>query len=139
MVGVADVYDALTTDRPYRPPLSPEKALEVMHSQEALFEPRLLARFTEMLGKYPAGSLVRLSDGRLAVVSRPNPRYAAAPFVRIVEGEEGSARLAGEEIDLGVRDPASGDFPLSVETPVDPGSVGLNVPSLLGGNPFCTE
>ncbi len=139
MVGVADVYDALTTDRPYRPPFAPEQALAVMHSQASEFEPRLLGRFTEMLGRYPSGSLVRLTDGRLAVVTRPSPRHAARPFVRLVEWEEETARLAEAEVDLGESDPAHDGFLLSVENTVDPAELGLNVSSLLGGNPFCTE
>jgi len=140
MVGPADVYDALTTDRPYRPALPPQQALEVMHSQESHFEPRLLARFREMLGKYPAGSLVRLSDGRLAAVTKPNPAQAAQPLVRILHlEEETSPRLEEEEIDLSTRDLSTGAFRLTIDTVVDPTPMGLNVCALLGGNFYCTE
>jgi HD-GYP domain-containing protein (c-di-GMP phosphodiesterase class II) len=139
LVGPTDVYDALTTDRPYRPALPPQKALEVMHSQAAHFEPRLLARFTEMLGKYPAGSLVRLNDGNLAVVVKTNSRHAAQPFVRVLEFEDETPRLQEKEIDLTARDPSSGQFRLTVEETVDPTTMGLNVSSLLGGNLYCTE
>ncbi|NIM05895.1 MAG: HD domain-containing protein [Armatimonadetes bacterium] len=139
MVGPADVYDALTTDRPYRPALPPKQALEVMQSQSSYFEPRLLARFTEMLGKYPAGSLLRLNDGRLAVVTKPNPCNAAMPFVRILEFEDGSPRLLEEEINLAAPDPATGRPRLCVDSVVDPTPMELDICGLLGGNLYCTE
>ena len=139
MVGLADVYDALTTDRPYRPPLPPHQALEMMFQQANQFEPRLLARFTEMLGAYPAGSSVRLSDGRLAVVSRPNSRHSTQPYVRLLDWEEGIPVLAEQETDLSVMGASGKGFALSVEAPVDPGPLGLDVCSLLGGNPYYSE
>jgi HD-GYP domain-containing protein (c-di-GMP phosphodiesterase class II) len=139
MVGLADVYDALTTDRPYRPPLAPQAALEEIHAQASHFEPRLLSRFTQMLGKYPAGSLVQLSDGALAVVVRPNPRQTERPFVRRLEWEDAIPGLAPEEIDLAKPDASGKGFVISIERSLDAKKQGIDVCSLLGGNPFCTE
>lgn len=138
MVGPADVYDALTTDRPYRPALPPQQALEVMHQQASHFEPRLLARFTEMLGKYPAGSLLRLTDGRLAIVTRPNPRHAAKPFVRLLEFQDNNPVLLEGDVDLSARD-ADGKPLFSLDSVLDPNPMGLNVTALLGGKLYCTE
>jgi len=139
IVGLADVYDALTTDRPYRPPMAPQEALTEMHLQASHFEPRLLTRFTEMLGKYPAGTLVHLNDGHLAVAVRPNPRYADRPFVRLLEWEDGIPMLTPEERDLGALDASGKHFLLTIEKSLDAKRQGIDVCSLLGGNPFCTE
>jgi HD-GYP domain-containing protein (c-di-GMP phosphodiesterase class II) len=133
MVAIADVFDALTTERPYRPPLSPERALEMMHeSEREQFEPRLLGRFTEMLGKYPAGTLVRLSSGALAIVARPNPADAVRPFVHVII-EDGLRRsLMPGEVDLGQRDPRSGAPRLEIVEVLDPALAGVEVSELLG-------
>lgn len=133
MVSIADVYDALTTERPYRPPLPPERALEMMHAGErAQFEPRLLSRFTEMLGKYPAGTLVRLSTGGLAVVARTHPTDAAHPFVcPVIQGEDGP-ELASEAIDLATRDAHTGAPATDIIEVVNPARERTDIARLLG-------
>jgi len=130
IVGIADVYDALTTERPYRPPVPPHEALALMHGGEAgTFEPRLLGRFTEMLGRYPAGTLLRLGDGTVAVVSRPNPRDAARPFARRLIEEEGGQTLDPAEVDLTTQDaPTVGQV-------LDPQAAGVDVARLLRESP----
>jgi len=133
MVSIADVYDALTTERPYRPPLSPERALEMMHeSQREQFDERLLGRFTEMLGKYPAGTLVRLSSGDPAIVSHFNPNDAARPFVHLIIDDGGRRALGRNEMDLAQRDPATGAYAFSIERVLDPSVEKVEVADLLG-------
>jgi HD-GYP domain-containing protein (c-di-GMP phosphodiesterase class II) len=139
MVGLADVYDAMTTDRPYRAAMTPQQALEAMYQQAGHFEPRLLDAFAAMLGEYPVGSLLRLSDGRLAVVTHPHASHVSRPLVRIVEREEGVARLADDETDLSALDPSGRGFLLNVDSPADPESEGIDVCVLLGGNPYFAE
>ena len=98
VASIADVYDALTTARPYRPPLPPLPAVEVMRGEYAQrLEPRLLARFLGMLGPYPAGTLLGLSEGRMAVVTRPNAAAPENPFVRAMEKDFGRPRLSRDE------------------------------------------
>jgi len=98
IVSVPDVYDALTTDRPYRLALTPHAALGIMDAgQPGQFEPELLAMFKAMLGPYPAGSLVRLNDGRLAIVTRPNHEDRETPWVRVVTDERRTNLYAGED------------------------------------------
>jgi HD-GYP domain-containing protein (c-di-GMP phosphodiesterase class II) len=131
MVSIADVYDALTTERPYRPPLSPERALEMMHdSQREQFDERLLGRFTEMLGKYPAGTLVRLSNGNLAIVSRSNPADPVRPLVHLILDEGGRRALASEPLNLAERD-AAGECPISLGQVLDPAVEKVEVQDLL--------
>jgi HD-GYP domain-containing protein (c-di-GMP phosphodiesterase class II) len=133
MVSIADVYDALTTERPYRPPLSPERALEMMHeSQRDQFDERLLGRFTEMLGKYPAGTLLRLSSGELAIVSRSNPNNSARPFARLVVDDDGRRSLGRDELDLAQRDPVTGAYLFGIEQVLDPNVEKVEVAELLG-------
>ncbi len=97
MTSIVDVYDALTTMRPYRPPLPPQTAVQVMREQLATrLEPRLLARFLRMLGPYPWGTLLRLGDDRLVVVTRPNPIAPDNPLTRIIELSDGSEVLEEE-------------------------------------------
>jgi HD-GYP domain-containing protein (c-di-GMP phosphodiesterase class II) len=127
MTSVVDVYDALTTMRPYRPPLPPHMAVAVMREQyEGRLEPRLLARFLELLGPHPWGSLLRLPEGRLAVISRPNPADPSNPLARIIEMGAGGAEVLDGESHLRdlTRRPEHA-------TAVDPLELGIDLTSLL--------
>jgi hypothetical protein len=130
IVAVADVYDALTTQRPYRPPLPPYEALALMQSGKAgSFEPHLLSRFAAMLGRYPPGTLLRLNDGSMAVVSRPNAQDDAHPSVRRVVEDDGLQTLEPEEMDLAAASR------LSVDAVLDPSAAGVDVARLLRESP----
>jgi len=126
MTSIVDVYDALTTMRPYRPPLPPQTAVQLMQDQlSARLEPRLLQRFFAMLGPYPWGTLVRLAQDRLAVVTRPNPINPDNPFVRLIDSS-GKGRVLDEEIPL--RDAVPDLSRLDIADPVQ---LGLNLTSLM--------
>ncbi len=69
MGAICDVYDAVTSDRPYKAAWTPCEALTAMESWDGHFDPRLLEKFADSLGIYPVGTLVRLSSGVLGVVT----------------------------------------------------------------------
>ena len=101
MVTVADVYDALTTVRPYRAPMSPVEALGTMaQDTKAEFDPRLLQWFGRMLGTYPPGTAVELSTGEKAVVCSGQMSAPERPIVRIVVGSDGARLTTTVEADL---------------------------------------
>ena len=68
VVKIADVYEALTAMRPYKPPMPTVRAYRIMMDMNGNFEPSLLRRFIEVNGIYPVGSRVRLSNGETARV-----------------------------------------------------------------------
>jgi HD-GYP domain-containing protein (c-di-GMP phosphodiesterase class II) len=90
VVGVADVYDALSSERPYKKAMTAHKALGIMYQISGKeFDPAYLARFIRMMGVYPVGSVVELEDGWKGVVSMSNPESPAKPTVRLVLDAEG--------------------------------------------------
>jgi len=98
IIAVADTYDASTTLRGYQRPLSPRGALAVMHDLAGtVLNYELVVRFTELMGKYPVGTLVRLDNNEVALVHRPNPLDEEAPVVRIVLEQDGSRLQALRE------------------------------------------
>ncbi|WP_428681358.1 HD-GYP domain-containing protein [Sphingopyxis sp.] len=68
MGAICDVYDAVTSDRPYKRRWTPCEALTEMQGWDGHFDPALLDRFADSLGIYPVGTLVRLSTGELGIV-----------------------------------------------------------------------
>ncbi|NLG36563.1 MAG: HD-GYP domain-containing protein [Clostridiales bacterium] len=88
IIAVCDVYDAITSNRPYRTAWSPSEAIEyIMGNLSIQFEPDVARAFLKRIAPYPAGTLVRLSDGRAAIVVRNNPDLVFRPLVRIYEHE----------------------------------------------------
>lgn len=69
MGAICDVYDAVTSNRPYKEAWSPCEALTAMQGWAGHFDPVLLDRFADSLGIFPVGTLVRLSTGELGLVA----------------------------------------------------------------------
>ncbi|WP_272701058.1 HD-GYP domain-containing protein [Desulfovibrio sp. Fe33] len=82
---LADVYDALTSDRCYKNAILPNKALGIMYGmRDQDFDPTEVQLFIKCLGIFPAGSFVRLNTGEYALVFESNSREPLNPKIRII-------------------------------------------------------
>lgn len=89
IVSVADVYDSLTSDRPYRKALSPNYAFEyIIGNVYSMFDYNVVQTFSKVIVPYPEGTLVRLSNGDIAVVEDTFPEYPLRPTIRIIRSTE---------------------------------------------------
>jgi HD-GYP domain-containing protein (c-di-GMP phosphodiesterase class II) len=69
IAGIVDTYDAITSDRDYAQPISPSEAIKLLYkSRDVDFQAELVEAFIQAIGLYPAGTLVELSSGEVAVV-----------------------------------------------------------------------
>lgn len=69
MAGIIDSYDAMISDRHYAAAISPHEAIKELYDQSGKdFQPELVEQFIQVVGVYPVGTLVELSDGRVGVV-----------------------------------------------------------------------
>lgn len=82
MSALCDVYDAVTSQRPYNEPWSPADALARMASWAGHFDRLLLERFIESLNILPTGSLVRMADDHLAIVTGSFAEDHTVPLLR---------------------------------------------------------
>jgi HD-GYP domain-containing protein (c-di-GMP phosphodiesterase class II) len=91
IVSIADSFDALTSGRVYlRRRLQPDQVLKKMSFQmKTKFDPFLLKLFNNIIGIYPAGTLVLLTTDELALVLTNNPEDMSRPYVKIVGDREG--------------------------------------------------
>ena len=107
MSAICDVYDAVTSLRPYKRPWAPSDALARMISWEGHFDPDLLAGFIAGIGIQPLGGLVRLRSNRLALVIEGNETDPTMPSVRVFYDiptqrfvspyDTGTSGMAGDE------------------------------------------
>ncbi len=88
LIHVCDVFEALTASRPYKNPMSQRQAYEIMLADAGSFDPHMLAALVRVLGLFPPGSEVMLSDFRRAVVvaAGAEPRQ---PLVRVTHDAAG--------------------------------------------------
>lgn len=94
IIAVCDVFDALTSNRPYRRPWSVAEAEEyILGASGTHFDYEVTAAFMKAFNPYPVGTMISLSDGRHGVVIAQN-QNVLRPVVRIVD------QNLGEEIDL---------------------------------------
>lgn len=73
MGALCDVYDAVTSDRAYKPAWSPTESVAKMRDWAGHFDPEMFEMFVKSVGIYPTGALVRLKSGRVAMVTGENP------------------------------------------------------------------
>ena len=89
IISVADVYDALTSDRPYRKGFLPAEALEyIMAGYDTKFDPQVVDIFSQRVSPYPVGTLVQLSSGDMAIVIENFPSSGLRPKVRLIRDNE---------------------------------------------------
>jgi HD-GYP domain-containing protein (c-di-GMP phosphodiesterase class II) len=83
MGAICDVYDAVTSDRPYKAAWTPCEALTAMQGWTGHFDEQLLDRFADSLGIFPVGTLVTLSNGMLGIVTGSAGESGDAIAVRV--------------------------------------------------------
>lgn len=101
MNAVCDVYDAITSNRPYKAGWDPAESLRKMAEwANGHFDGKVFQAFVKSLGIYPIGSLVKLTSGRLGVVVSQTTKSLTTPCVKVFYSTKSNMRIVPEVIDL---------------------------------------
>lgn len=100
MGAVCDVYDAITSDRPYKAGWDPAESIRRMTEWTGHFDETVFQAFIRSVGIYPVGSLVKLQSGRLAVVIEQSEKSLLTPHVKVFFSTKSQTRVVPELIDL---------------------------------------
>ncbi len=111
VVAICDAYDAMTTRRPFRREIRPDKALAVlMQGRGKAYDPDVVKSFVALLGIYPMGAVVVLDDRSIGVVYRVNNDDLLHPRVKVLVDREGRWLEEAEVLDLRLVDLETGAF-----------------------------
>jgi putative nucleotidyltransferase with HDIG domain len=131
LCSIADVYDAMRSQRRYQQAFPSDRILEVMKRNDGKqFDQHLVRRFVQLIGIFPVGNLVRLNTGQMAVVTRihaPDPHRSR---VKLVSDAAGGRLPFPVEINLWENDTSEGG-PSSITSTIDPAEVGIDPLTLL--------
>jgi len=109
IVMVADVYDALTSDRNYRKRILPHEAVEyLMGGAGTFFSLKVVEAFVRHVAIYPVGVMVRLNSGERGVIAKINKPLLARPLIKIIYDKNGNLLKKSKIVDL------SKEFTLSI-------------------------
>lgn len=122
MAAVCDVYDAITSDRPYKRGWNPAYALRQMAAwTRGHFDLSVFQALVKTLGIYPVGSLVRMNSGRLGVVLEQSRASLTTPRIKLFYSCRSGLRIPPELLDLSrgvstdriaaLEDPSDWNFP----------------------------
>jgi putative nucleotidyltransferase with HDIG domain len=126
LCSIADVYDAMRSQRQYQQAFPNDRILEVLRRNDGTqFDQHLVRRFSQLIGIYPAGNLVRLDTGDLAVVIKVYAPDPYRPHVKVVIDRAGN-RLE-RPYDVHLWDTSEGQAgPSTIVAPIDPATVGID-------------
>ncbi|WP_181349541.1 HD-GYP domain-containing protein [Thalassobacillus sp. CUG 92003] len=101
ILAIADVFDAVTSNRAYRSAMLPHEGLEILYAgADELFDKKMVEAFRRCIAIYPNGLTVELSDGRKGIVTEQNQGLCDRPFVRIFLEANGQSPERYYEADL---------------------------------------
>lgn len=100
MGAVCDVYDAITSDRPYKKGWDPAESIRKMAEWKGHFDEKVFQAFVKSVGIYPVGALVRLESGRLGVVMEQHEKSLLTPRVKVFFSARSKMPIIQEIVDL---------------------------------------
>jgi putative nucleotidyltransferase with HDIG domain len=131
LCSIADVYDAMRSQRTYQQAFPTDRILAVLKRNDGTqFDQHLVRRFVQLIGIYPAGNLVRLNTGEIAIVLKVYAPDPYRPQVRVLFSRQGTRLEMPYELNLWEpnEDPQR---PANVVAPVDPAETGIDPLALM--------
>ena len=124
LCGIADVYDAMRSQRVYQQAYPTDRILAVLQKNDGTqFDQHLVRRFSQLVGIFPAGNLVRLDGGEIAVVLKEHAADPYRPRVKVLLAADGTTLERPYEINLwDVED----GHTRSIQAPLDPAQYGID-------------
>jgi HD-GYP domain-containing protein (c-di-GMP phosphodiesterase class II) len=101
IIGLVDVYEAVTHSRPHRGKMQPHEAIrEILVAERKLFSPKLIKALVKCIGVYPIGSWIETNTGEIGKVAAVNEDFPLRPVVNIIFDSQGFKLKKIKQLDL---------------------------------------
>lgn len=127
IAGIVDCYDAITSSRPYATQVTPDEAIRMLYEwRDVEFQGALIEQFIQVIGVYPVGTIVELSDDRVGIVVAQHLEARLRPVVMIVL--ERDKQFVADYYEFDMQKHANGEdgMPLGIRRSLSPGSYGID-------------
>jgi HD-GYP domain-containing protein (c-di-GMP phosphodiesterase class II) len=132
IAAIVDCYDAITSRRPYAPPMSPSNAVKKLYAWRDIdFDALLVEEFIQAIGIYPAGTLVELSNGEVGVATAGYRTRRLRPQLLLVLDRDKRPCAPPRPLDLLTVTHDEDGKPLEIATSLEPGSFGVDPVTLV--------
>jgi putative nucleotidyltransferase with HDIG domain len=133
IAGIADVYDAMTSNRVYRPAFTPQQSLATIYNGiDREFPKDIAEHFIKLMGVYPVGSFVKLRSGEMGIVTRVNRDEILAPDMLILFSADGQKLATPTECLLSKMGGKNGSNYV-IEKSINPRPFGVDVAEYIKG------
>jgi len=127
IAGIVDCYDAIISDRVFATALSPHDAVKKLYDWRDIdFQAELVEQFIQVVGIYPVGTVIELSDGKVGVIVAQNKVWRLRPQVMILLDPDKKPLDNFNVIDLFTHVEDEGGDPLDIVKCVEPGLYGID-------------
>ena len=124
IAAIVDFYDAVTSDRPYSPAMSPHDAIKYLYKyRNTAYQDELIEQFIQTLGAYPVGTLVELSGGEVGIVIGQNEVRRLLPKVIVILDKD--KNMIGDPKIKDLMLEADSDEMETIRRSLEPGSFGI--------------
>jgi len=131
IAAIVDCYDAITSHRSYARAIPPSTAIKMLYEWKDIdFQGELVEEFIQAVGIYPAGTLVELSSGEVAVVVAEYRTRRLRPQVMVLLDADKQALADIKTIDLRSRTTMADGKPLDITGSLEPDAYGIDMTAI---------
>jgi putative nucleotidyltransferase with HDIG domain len=131
IAAIVDCYDAITSHRSYARAIPPSTAIKMLYEWKDIdFQGELVEEFIQAVGIYPAGTLVELSSGEVAVVVSEYRTRRLRPQVMVLLDADKQALAEIKTIDLRSQTTTAADEPLDITSSLEPDAYGIDMTAI---------
>jgi HD-GYP domain-containing protein (c-di-GMP phosphodiesterase class II) len=131
IAAIVDCYDAITSHRSYARAIPPSTAIKMLYEWKDIdFQGELVEEFIQAVGIYPAGTLVELSSGEVAVVVAEYRTRRLRPQVMVLLDANKQALAEIKTIDLLSQKETADGEPLDITGSLEPDAYGIDMTAI---------
>jgi HD-GYP domain-containing protein (c-di-GMP phosphodiesterase class II) len=134
IAAIADIFDALTGERPYANAVSPSTALSMLYKwRGTLFDATLIEQFIRFVGIFPLGSVVEFNSGEIGIVIAQNLQKRLQPRVMVIRDPSGADLKPQKLLDLSREPKTARGEPYRIKRTLEYSKAGINTDTLFLG------